>query len=124
MIIPTKPCIICGRTIEWRRKWKDDWEAVKYCSKGCRSLKLGPVDEALETAILDGLDKRARGVTICPSEVACQVRPDDWRDWMERVRMAARRLVAAEQIEILQRGRVVDGSKAKGPIRLRRILRS
>ena len=33
--------------------------------------------------------------------------------------MAARRLVDAGRIEIIQRGRVVDPSTAKGPIRLR-----
>jgi hypothetical protein len=39
---------------------------------------------------------------------------------MERVRMAARRLVARGELEILQKGRPVDPSRAKGPIRLRR----
>ena len=39
---------------------------------------------------------------------------------MERSREAARRLVADGEIVITQRGRVVDPSTAKGPIRLRR----
>jgi hypothetical protein len=39
---------------------------------------------------------------------------------MEEARMAARRLVAEEIIEITQGGRVVDPSHAKGPIRLRK----
>ena len=38
---------------------------------------------------------------------------------MEPVRSAARRLVARGQLEILQQGRVVDPSTARGPIRLR-----
>jgi hypothetical protein len=39
---------------------------------------------------------------------------------MEPARAAARRLVARGQVESTQAGRVVDGSTAKGPIRIRR----
>lgn len=76
------------------------------------------MDEELEQAIVDLLG--ARSGTICPSEAARRVRPDDWRDWMERARQAARRLVIAERVEIRQKGRVVDPSTAKGPIRIAR----
>ncbi len=48
------------------------------------------------------------------------MRPDDWRPLMERARVAARRLVAAGEVEITQKGQVVDPSTAKGPIRVRR----
>ncbi|MEN8756131.1 MAG: DUF3253 domain-containing protein, partial [Akkermansiaceae bacterium] len=41
-----------------------------------------------------------------------------WRDEMERTRRAARRLVATGKLQILQKGKVVDPSTAKGPIRL------
>jgi len=59
-------------------------------------------------------------VTICPSEAARQVAKDeDWRELMEPARRAARRLVAADKIDITQKGRVVDPSTARGPIRLR-----
>lgn len=117
---PSKICRVCGRAFAWRKKWARDWEHVKYCSKRCRGRKLGGVDRALEDAIVALLDRRARGATICPSEAARAVRPDDWRDWMEPTRMAARRLVARGALEILQRGRPVDPSTAKGPIRLRK----
>jgi len=39
---------------------------------------------------------------------------------MEPARAAARRLVAAGDVEIVQGGRVVDPSTAKGAIRIRR----
>ncbi len=39
---------------------------------------------------------------------------------MERARSAARRLVVIGEVEVLQGGRVVDPSTAKGPIRIRR----
>jgi hypothetical protein len=33
---PTKICVVCGRPFQWRRKWKDVWEEVRYCSDRCR----------------------------------------------------------------------------------------
>ena len=81
-------------------------------------------DGALEASILDLLAQRAGGATICPSEAAKAVGgldEDDWRSLMEPARQAARRLVAAGEIEITQGGHVVDQSTAKGPIRLRKI---
>ena len=43
---------------------------------------------------------------------------------MEPAREAARRLVAAGQVEVTQGGKVVDPSGVKGPIRIRRVRRS
>ena len=45
--------------------------------------------------------------------------PEAWREQLERTRRAARRLVANGRIEIVQGGRPVDPSTARGPIRLR-----
>lgn len=118
-----KTCASCGRRIEWRAKWADDWEQVKYCSDACRRRKVRPVDEQLERAVLALLDQRGRGRTICPSDAARLVHDGEdegWRDLMEPARRAARRLVAAGEVEITQRGQVVDPSTAKGPIRIRR----
>lgn len=78
------------------------------------------MDAALEESIQHLLASRSRGASICPSEAARAVSPDGWRPLMERTRRAARRLVAAGEVDILQRGRVVDPSTAKGPIRIRR----
>lgn len=114
----SKICATCGRRIEWRRKWERNWEDVRYCSAKCRRNQPGPVDTELEQAIVELLGSRSG--TICPSEAARKVRPDDWRDWMERTRQAARRLVAQEHVEIQQKGRGVDPSTAKGPIRIAR----
>ena len=114
-----KTCASCGRRIEWRAKWARDWEQVKYCSDACRRHGVTAEDRALEHGILDLLQHRARGATICPSEVA-RAQAEEWRPLMEPVRRAARRLVAAGDVEILQGGRVVDPSTAKGPIRIRR----
>ena len=115
-----KTCQTCGRTITWRKKWARDWDDVKHCSDACRRSRPGPTDAALERTVLELLDARARGATICPSEAARAVGGDDWRPLMEPARAAGRRLVARGEVEITQAGHVVDGSTAKGPIRIRR----
>ena len=116
----TKICASCGREMTWRKAWAKNWDDVRYCSDACRTRKVKPVDERLEVAILDLLGRRAGGATICPSEAAKAVEPDDWRELMEPARSAARRLVAAGDVVITQKGAVVDPSTAKGPIRIRR----
>ena len=116
----TKICASCGREMTWRKAWAKNWDDVRYCSDACRKRKVKPVDERLEVAILDLLGRRAGGATICPSEAAKAVEPDDWRELMEPARSAARRLVAAGDVVITQKGAVVDPSAAKGPIRIRR----
>lgn len=118
--VPSKTCAACGRQITWRKKWERDWEQVKYCSDACRGRKPGAIDAQLESAILELLDERGAGKTICPSEAARSVAPDEWQQLMEPARAAARRLVSAGKIAITQGGVVVDPSKAKGPIRLRK----
>ena len=35
-----KVCETCERPFEWRKKWKRDWENVKYCSKKCSKSRL------------------------------------------------------------------------------------
>jgi hypothetical protein len=114
-----KTCAVCGRRITWRKKWADDWEQVRYCSAACRR-GLSAADHALEAAIRDLLAARAGSATICPSEGARRVAPDAWRPLMEPARQAARRLVARGEVQIVQNGRVVDPSTAKGPVRIRR----
>lgn len=142
---PDKVCASCGRAFSWRKAWARDWEQVRYCSDACRRRKVRPVDRALEAAIVDLLDRRAVGATICPSEAARQVAqapqvagsrasggrpetgagssavPDDaWRSLLEPARRAARRLVASGEVELIQRGHVVDPSTFRGPVRIRR----
>lgn len=123
-IIAEKPCAACGRRITWRRKWADCWDEVRYCSDACRGRRVRPVDGRLEAAIRDLLCQRPAGATICPSEAARAVAPDDWRPLMEAARSAARRLASAGEIEVTQGGRVIEAADARGPIRLRLTRRS
>ena len=115
-----KSCRSCGRRIEWRKKWEKNWDEVVYCSQACRRHGVTARDRELEQRIRDLLAARSATSTICPSDVARSLSDDEWRDLMEPVRRAARRLVAAGEVQITQHGSVVDPSTAKGPIRIRR----
>ena len=112
-----RTCSICGRRLPAGAA-----AAVRRCSQRCRRARLGSVERALEAQILASLAAVARGVTICPSVVAQAIfGPTGLQQpQMERTRQAARRLVAAGQVQIVQAGKVVDPSTARGPIRLRR----
>jgi len=35
--LPSKPCVVCGRDMTWRKSWAMNWAEVKYCSDACRS---------------------------------------------------------------------------------------
>jgi len=115
----TKTCVSCGREMKWRKSWEKNWDDVRYCSDACRRAKVTDTDRALEAAIQTLLDQRSRDSTICPSEAARVVGGDEWRDLMEPSRRAARRLVAQGVVEITHKGKVVNPSTAKGPIRIR-----
>ena len=107
-----------------QRRWRGQTEPVRYCSTACRRRGVTAVDRSLEAAIIALLETRSQGSTICPSEAVRALDPrvtrEALRAQMERARRAARRLVNAGRLEIVQRGRVVDPSTARGPVRLRR----
>ena len=68
--------------------------------------------------ILDLLNKRGPGKTICPSEILpLELKKD--KDVMEKVRESDKLLVLENKIEITQSGKVIDPNSIKGPIRLR-----
>jgi hypothetical protein len=63
---------------------------------------------------------RAPAKTICPSDAARAVGGDQWRALMEQSRDIARDLARAGEVEIMQRGEVLDpDAQWRGPIRIR-----
>ena len=74
----------------------------------------------MRAAILELLERRGPGKTICPSDAARMVAGSAFRPLMPEARAAAADLVAAGQVEVTQGGKVVDIKHARGPIRLRR----
>ena len=113
-----KTCASCGRRIEWRKSLARSWDEVRYCSDACRRRKVTRVDVALQDA-LRALVARAGRVGADPDDAARSVDPDAWRELHEPARRAARRLVAAGEAEMVQAGRVVDPSTARGDVRVR-----
>jgi hypothetical protein len=76
--------------------------------------------QQLREAILALARERAPAKTICPSDAARAVGGDRWRDLMEPARDIARELASAGEVEIMQRGEVLDpDAQWRGPIRIR-----
>lgn len=113
-----KTCRCCGRRITWRKKWERSWDEVRYCSRSCRARGVPAADEALEQLVRRLLQTSPRGVSDVA--VARAHAPEAWEQQVEPARRAARRLVAAGEVELVQRGRVVDPSTARGPVTIRR----
>jgi hypothetical protein len=74
----------------------------------------------LREVIIELLDRRGPGKTICPSDAARALAGTDFRPLMDAARAAAAELVIEGQIEVTQHGEVADIAQARGPIRLRR----
>lgn len=79
-------------------------------------------DRKIREAIVGLLDKRDVGKTICPSEASREVfgQKGNEKEFMDRTRGVVRALVGEGEIEVCQKGNVVDMDTAKGPIRLRK----
>ncbi|MCW3039840.1 MAG: hypothetical protein JWM31_1745 [Solirubrobacterales bacterium] len=82
-----------------------------------------PDDATIRAKIDELLAARDAGKTICPSEAARALAPDSaddaWRALMDDVRRVAFAAADAGDVEVTQKGEVVDGRTARGPIRLR-----
>lgn len=73
----------------------------------------------IKKAILQMAAQRGPDKTICPSEVAKNLFPENWRNQMQNIRDAAFELQVENQVQILQKGKLVDIETSKGPIRIR-----
>ncbi|WP_270938412.1 DUF3253 domain-containing protein [Falsiroseomonas oryzae] len=81
-----------------------------------------PGPEAIAAEILRLTAARGPDKSICPSEVARALAPEEdaWRRLMGAVRAAAIRLARDGRIEVLRKGRPVDpAAEIRGVIRLR-----
>ena len=78
------------------------------------------MSDKLRTTILHLARERGPGKTICPSDAARAIGGDDWRDLMEDARDVARDLARKGEVEITQKGEVLDPDATwRGPIRIR-----
>ena len=77
-------------------------------------------EHRLRDAILDLARQRGPDKSICPSDAARAVGGADWPDLMDDARATARELARAGEVEITQKGEVLDpDAQWRGPIRIR-----
>jgi hypothetical protein len=78
-------------------------------------------DAAIEALMLALVGARRDGASICPSEVARGLDRPDWRALMPQVRAVARVLALRGEVEVTQRGALLDAAGDwRGAIRIRR----
>ncbi|KUI12190.1 S-adenosylmethionine tRNA ribosyltransferase [Mycolicibacterium acapulense] len=76
--------------------------------------------QRLRETILKLSRERGPDKTICPSDAARVVGGDDWRGLMDDARETARDLARDGDVEITQKGEVLDPNAVwRGPIRIR-----
>jgi Protein of unknown function (DUF3253) len=82
----------------------------------------GPMEERLAAAIRALAEHRGSDSSTCPSDAARAVGGQNWRALMTYARDLARDLARAGEVEITQRGKVLDpDSDWHGPIRIRTV---
>jgi Protein of unknown function (DUF3253) len=78
------------------------------------------VNQRLRAAILELSRERGPAKTICPSDAARAVGGENWRGLMDDARDIARDLARHGEVEIMQKGEVLDPDATwRGPIRIR-----
>ncbi len=78
--------------------------------------------QRLRETILALARQRGPDKTICPSDAARAIGGDTWRDLMDDAREIARDLARDGDVEISQKGQVLDPDATwRGPIRIRAI---
>lgn len=75
--------------------------------------------KSISQTILNIATERGPDKTICPSEVARAMFPDNWRKHMDEVREVAVDLQRQGKVTITQKGNPVDVNHIKGPIRIK-----
>jgi len=74
----------------------------------------------LSQLILQHVRQRGAEKSVCPSEVARAIDPQNWRSHMDSVRLVARQLAVQGKIRITQGDQQLDPTRDwLGPIRLR-----
>ena len=75
-------------------------------------------DQIIRDCILRIAQKRGVDKSLCPSEVARDLHPEDWRSLMPEVRRVTALLLQEGLVAVTQFGNPVDPLDAKGHIRI------
>src|ERR1700761_913301 len=73
----------------------------------------------VQQKILEMAGARSPDKTVCPSEIARELFPADWRKHMTEVRDSAVELHQTGEVTITQKGQPIDVNHIKGPIRIK-----
>ena len=76
-------------------------------------------NNSIPQTILTMATQRGPDKTVCPSEIARELFPTNWRKHMQEVRDAAIELQKQGKVSITQKGLPVDVEHIKGPIRIK-----
>lgn len=122
----SKDCLWCYRPFEFRKKWADVWDEVKFCSDSCRSESKNKTSlqhrSQIESAVLASTQAR-KPKSLCPSEIAREIFNglglEDWRPLMEPIRQVCRKLHLEKKIVITQKDVPIKELNFKGPIRIK-----
>jgi len=77
------------------------------------------MSDPIEAEIFDQLSRREPGKSICPSEVAKVLSPEQWQRQMGKVRATAVGLARQGRLVITKKGKPVNPDAFKGVIRLK-----
>ena len=116
-----KVCPSCGRRFQWRKKWANSWDSVRFCSQRCRRHRPA-MDESLAedeiVALMGGKNGRIDSQAL-------------WAHFQRRfsavsreeVKSAARRLAHRGEVAWFRRGKRVDPCTCTGDFELRAVRR-
>lgn len=76
-------------------------------------------DEEVRETILQMCAAVGTDSSVKPEDIAIEIYPEEWQSVLKRVRLFAKQLAIAGEIEILRKGNPVDPNDFKGLIRLR-----
>lgn len=78
--------------------------------------------EKIKHAHLQFAEERGFDKSFCPSEIARELFPENWREMMDEVREIGDQLVIEGKLVILQKGIIQEqpSTELKGPIRFRK----
>ena len=69
-------------------------------------------------SIMTMATRRGPDKSVCPSEIARSLFPEDWRGHMQEIRDLARELHRDGKVLVTQQGIPVDPDHIKGPVRI------
>ena len=88
-----------------------------YNTDQTKEINLQTNNQMIRARLMAFAHRRGPGKTFCPSEIARQLEPKNWRGLMELIRFVGQELVEGDFLLCTQKGNPVNPLKATGPIR-------